>query len=140
MCLINEILFTVKNYFVKTLKTVISSVMSRFYTDEEISEAKLIIVEFAEKVVPKIDELKNLKNRTGVGKRKRECEDLIMVYTLLDAQKADLPNCVASNALRLPAFKTEDVDACHIAVSMKILSDQVSELKNAFNEVNAKVS
>ena len=63
-----------------------------------------------------------------------------MVYTLLDAQKADLPNFVASNALRLPAFKIEDADACHLAVSMKTLSDQVSDLKSAFNEVNAKVS
>ena len=81
MCLINEVLFTVKNYFGKTPKTVITSVLSGFYTDEEISEAKLIIVEFSEKVIPKIDELKNLKNRTGVGKRKRECQDLVMVYT-----------------------------------------------------------
>ena len=56
---------------------------------------------------------KNLKNRIGVGKRKRhECEDLIMVYTLLDAQKADFPNFVTSNALRLSAFKIEYVDAC----------------------------
>ena len=59
-------------------------------------------MEFAEKVVSKIDELNNLKNRTGVGKCKRECEDLVIVYTLTDAQKGDLPN--ASNALRLPAF------------------------------------
>ena len=85
MCLINEVLFTVKNYFGKTPTTVITSVLSGLYTDEEISEAKLIIVELAEKEVPKIDELKNLKNRTGVGKRKRECENLIMVYTFLDA-------------------------------------------------------
>ena len=92
MCLINKVLFIVKNYFGKTPKTVITSVLSGFYTNEEISEAKLIIVALAEKEVPKIDELKNLKNRTGVGKR--ECEDLIMVYTLLDAQKADLPNFV----------------------------------------------
>ena len=83
MCLINEVLFTVKNYFGKTPKTVITSVLSGFYT--AISEAKLIIVELAEKEVPKIDELKNFKNRTSVGKRKRECEDLIMDYTLLDA-------------------------------------------------------
>ena len=57
MCLINEVLFTMKNYFGKTSKTVITSVLSGFYTDEEISEAKLILEEFAEKVVPKIDEL-----------------------------------------------------------------------------------
>ena len=62
MCLINEVLFTVKNYFGKTSKTVITSDLSGFYTAEEISEAKLIIVELVEKEVPKIDELKNLKN------------------------------------------------------------------------------
>ena len=51
-----------------------------------------------------------------------------------------MPNLVASNALRLPAFKIEDVDACQLAVSMKTLSDQVNYLKNAFNDVNAKVN
>ena len=62
MCLINEVLFTVKNYFGKISKTVITSVLSGFYTDEEISEVKLIIVEFAKNVVTKMNELKNLKN------------------------------------------------------------------------------
>ena len=38
------------------------------------------------------------------------------------------------------AIAIEDVDACHLAVSMKTLSDQVNDLKNAFNEVNANVS
>ena len=63
-----------------------------------------------------------------------------MVYTFLDAQKADLPNFVASNALRLSAFKIQDVDACQLAVNMKTLSDQVNDLKNVFNDVNATVS
>ena len=140
MCLVNEVLFTVKNYFGMTPKTVITSVLSGFYTDEEISEVELIIEEFAEKVVPKIDELKNLKYRTSVGKRKCECEDLVVVYTLLDAQKADLPNFVISNALRLPVFKIEDVDAYQLAVKTKTLSNKVNDLKNASNKVNAKVS
>ena len=63
-------------------------------------------------MVPEIDELKNSTIRTGVGKRERKYEDLVMVYTLPDAQKVDLSNFVASNVLRLPAFKIEDVDVC----------------------------
>ena len=115
MCLVNEVLFTITNYFGKTSKTLITSVLSGFYMDEDISEAKLIIVEFVEKVVPKIDELKKLKNRTGVEKCNRECDDLVMVYTLMDAQ-ADFPNFVTSNTLHHPAFKI-DVDACQLAVT-----------------------
>ena len=34
----------------------------------------------------------------------------------------------------------EDVDACQLAVNKKTLSDQVNDLKNAFNDANAKVS
>ena len=44
-------------------------------------------MEFAEKVIPNINELKDLKKRTGVGKCKHECEDLVMVYTVMDAEK-----------------------------------------------------
>ena len=72
--LLNQPIWSITAYIAVT-----TSVLSGFYTDEEISEAKLIIVKFAE-VVPKIDELKSLKNRTGVRKRKREWEDLVMVY------------------------------------------------------------
>ena len=81
MCLVNEVLFTVKHYFVKTPKAVIANVISGYYTDDEVSEAKAILMSYAERVDSKFDELKNIKNRTGTGKRKRECEDLLLSFT-----------------------------------------------------------
>ena len=94
---------------------------------------------YAKKVDPKFDELKNIKNRTGVGKRKRECEDLLLTYTLMDARKMEILNFVASNALRLPRFKIEDVGALQIAVNINDLTAQVNELKSSLNEMNVKV-
>ena len=72
-----------------------------------------------EKVVPKIYGVENLKNRTGAEKRKCAKENLVMVCTLLDEKKADLLNFFASNALRLPAFNIEDVDACQLSSTQK---------------------
>ena len=108
------------NYFGKSLKTVITSLLSGFYTDEE----KLIKVMFAEKVVLKIYELKKPEEQNWRWEWQTQVWGLSIVYTLLDVQKADFPNFVASNAIRIPAFKIQDVDACLFAVNIKTLLDQ----------------
>jgi hypothetical protein len=125
---VNEVLFMVRNYFGRSPRTTICNILSGFYTNDEIADAKLILLTFAEKIEPKIDELRNIKTRTGQGKRKREVEDVIQIYTLLDVRKAILPTFVASNAQRIPTFKPEDVDACSIASNISQLQTQVNDI------------
>jgi hypothetical protein len=125
---VNEVLFVVRNNFGRSLRTTICNIMSGFYTDDEIADEKLILLSFAEKIEPKIDELRNIKMRTGQGKRKREVEDVIQNYTLLDVRKAILPTFVASNALHILTFKPEDVGACAIASNISQLQTQVNDI------------
>lgn len=126
---INETLFVVRNYFGRTPRATISSVLSGFYTDDEISEAKTIILSFAELTEPKIDDLKSIKSRSGGSKRKREAEDIIQIYSLLDAKKVCLPMYVASNVLRIPSFRPEDADVCAMAANINSLTTQITDIR-----------
>jgi pyruvate/oxaloacetate carboxyltransferase len=126
--IVSEVLFVVRNYFGRTPRTTNSSVLSGFYTDEEISEAKTVVLSFAEVIDPKMDDLKNIRPRTGGTKRKREAEDILQIYSLLDAQKVSLPMYVAFNVLRIPSFRPEDVDVCAMATSINNLSTQEKDI------------
>jgi hypothetical protein len=126
---INEVLFVVRNYYGRTPRSTISSVLSGFYTDDEISEAKTILLSFAELIDPKIDDLKNIKPRCGGTKRKREAEDIIQIYSLLDAKKVSLPMYVAFNVLRIPSFRPEDVDVCAMASNINNLTTQITDIR-----------
>jgi hypothetical protein len=137
---INEALFTVRNYFGKTPRTTVSSVLSGFYTDDEISEAKTVLLSFAEAIEPKIEDLKLIKPRNGGTKRKREAEDIIQIYSLLDAKKISLPMYVAYNDLRIPTFRPEDVDVCTIASNFNTLSAEVKGLTNNVGDLQKQVA
>ena len=86
LCVINEVLFTVKNYFGRSARATISSIMAGFFTDDEILEARGVILSYTEKLEPKSDELKAIKNHTGSGKKKREMDDILTIYSVLDAR------------------------------------------------------
>ena len=43
---------------------------------------------------------------------------------------------VASNALRVPTFKPDDVDVCQIAVSMQDLKAQMNDIKKSLQAIN----
>jgi hypothetical protein len=106
---INEALFVVRNYFEKTPWTTICSVLSSFYTDEEISEVKVTLMSVTETVDQRIDDLKSITPRTGGLKRKRVAQDMVQVFTLLDVRKVNLPTYVVFNVLCIPSFRPEDV-------------------------------
>ena len=133
---INEVLFTVKNYFGHSPRVIILSIMTGFFTDDEILEARDVILSYAEKLEPKSDELKAIKNRTGSGKKKRETSDILTIYSVLDARKAVMLMFVVSNALRVPTFKPDDLDVCPIAASMQDLKAQMNDVKKSLQAVN----
>ena len=81
-------------------------------------EACGVILSYAEKLEPTSDELKAIKNRTGSDKKKRETNDILTIYSVRDARKAVMLMFVASNVLRVPTFKLDNVDMCQIVASM----------------------
>ena len=43
---------------------------------------------------------------------------------------------VASNALRVPTFKPDDVDVCQVVESMQDVNAQMNDVKKSLQEVN----
>ena len=77
--IVNELLCSMKCYFGKYPKTELINVFSDFYSDSEISDAKSMIFDVADKIVPKIEELNNIKPRVGDGKARRSVEDIVNI-------------------------------------------------------------
>jgi hypothetical protein len=107
--IINELLCALKCYFGKYPKMELLTVFAEFYSDCEISDAKTIIVEFAEKITPRIEELGSVKPRVGDGKTRRSMEDVLNVYGLLDQKKIKLPSILAADCCRIPSLKDLDI-------------------------------
>jgi len=126
---VNELLCTLKSQFGKYPRDNIIATFTEFYIEKEIIDAKKMILEMADKCIPKLDDLKKIKARVGDGKLKRDIEDVLNVYTLLDAKKASLPPIFASDASRIPSFM--DFEMSKMADSIK---DTVLDVNKAVSE------
>jgi len=132
---VNETLCVLRNNFSKMPKSTLVSTLSEFYTEEEISEAKRIAMEFADELSPKADELKKIKARVGDGKLRRDVEDIIQIYAILDARQAKLPRFFAADTSRIPTFR--DVEICTVTASISDLSIKMEETNSTINKVSA---
>jgi outer membrane murein-binding lipoprotein Lpp len=133
--IVNEVVCVLSNNFGKTPRANIALVFGDFYTSEEICEAKKILLSIAEKLDPKpADELKKIKAaRSGEGKLKREIEDVLQLYTLIDLRKPSLPLFLAADTSRIASFRSNEIQINAIATNINDLKTQVSELSAAVN-------
>ena len=65
----NELLCVLVNNFGSLPRATLVHVLSEFYTDDEIGEAKKVLLEQADGMSSRSDELKKVKPRQGDGKR-----------------------------------------------------------------------
>jgi hypothetical protein len=56
-CIVNEVLCALRNKFRKVPRAMIASIFSEFYTEDEIAEAKKTLLQVADTMTPKPDEL-----------------------------------------------------------------------------------
>jgi hypothetical protein len=107
--IVNELLCTLKCNFGKYPRADIMTTFMDFYNDVEIEEAKAILVTYADKCNPKLDELKTIKPRIGEGKMRRNVEDIITLYTVFDGRKEKFPPIYAADTGRVPSIKDYDM-------------------------------
>src|ERR1051325_11265314 len=88
---VNELLCVLCNNFGKVPRSTITSVFIEFYGENELAASKKTLMDVAEQIMPKIDELKKIKGRFGDGKGHRDLEDILTIYTTLDTKEATLP-------------------------------------------------
>ena len=102
----------------------IVSVIVDFYNENEISEAKEILLGIADQINPKPEVLKKITKRVGEGKLRRDVEDLLAIYSVLEARKEKIPLFVASDTSRVPASGVFDI------------VDQINNLKTALETLS----
>ena len=83
-------------------------------------------MEISDDLTPKPDELNKIKTRVGDGKLRRDTEDVLLIYSLLDTLKVQMPKFFTADSSRIPTFK--DIELCKIVASITQLSSKVADL------------
>ena len=125
--IVNEVVCVLTNNFAKIPKSDIVSVFSEFYTEDEITEAKKVLMDLADKLVtPKAEELKKIKPRIGDGKLRRDVDDILTTFSILDNRKAVLPRILAADTSRIPTFR--EIDIFKISANVTALETKMIDL------------
>ena len=96
------------------------------------------MLNLANDVTPKPNELKNIKSRVGDGKVRRELEDIINVYAVLDANKVQLPRFLAADSDRVPTFK--DIDVCKFSATLMDIVDKIDVLSCSMKKITDRTT
>jgi hypothetical protein len=123
---ISEPLCVLNSNFGKLPKANIISIFAEFYAEDEIVDAKKALLEIADNLSPKSDEIKKIKMRVGDGKLRRDIEDLFLVFTVLDNRKHPMPRFLAADSNRIPTVK--EMDFCKVTASITDLSQRITEI------------
>ena len=103
----------------------IKSIMTGFYSVEDISRAKELLFTSAENL--NIDGLPRRKAE-GVERTRQEVDDILGLMEVLDEkeQLCLLPKFVALDPARLPPFKTDALEMCMLTLRVVALEEQLS--------------
>jgi hypothetical protein len=112
---VNELLCVLKNKHALVPRANIVTIFTEFYTEKEITEAKQLLSDIAEKVNLKIDDSKKNKSRVGEVKVRRDVDDICSMYAGLESKDA-LPRIFASNTSRIPSFDATNLTELKLAV------------------------
>ena len=108
---VNEVLCYIQNNVDKFARTLLSSAVNGFYTDEEVLAAKQCMYMYSCLEKLDVDGLPRfIKRNPGDGKRKLECEDILNLFMLADGRQTALPICVAAKLDIVPTVSPGDVD------------------------------
>jgi hypothetical protein len=137
---VSEALWFLQAQFSKLSKSEISSLMSAFYTYEEVAAAKCLLFDFAK--TTKADYVPVFTERKGANKTRATVDDLLGLYTLLDIHKVELPCYVVVDIRRVPAMDSKvDVDVSVVATLTALVNDlrqQVSALSDKVDELTSR--
>ena len=124
---VNELLCTLQCNYDNSMKENLISLFGDFYTEEEISNAKTMIIEIAEKQPNRIEEIKKIKNRTGAGasRARRELDDIFTIFEAIINKKLTISNIYAKDTNRIPSMKYLDLTK---------LASNIDEIRNKFNK------
>jgi hypothetical protein len=122
---VSEVLWFINVQFLKSTKSDISAVLNSFYSSEEIVTAKKSLFDFA--ATMDVDYLPAYVERKGVNKQRANVDDILALYTLLDAHKVELP-CYAP-------VESKGLDSPFVAVLTGIVNDLRQQVATLVDKV-----
>jgi hypothetical protein len=131
----SELLCFLKSHFGNTPLSGILSVISSYYTEDEICKAKLQIHELCCKNLDESD-VPRLVNRKGDNKRKMDSEDIGKFFVILDEHKIVLPQFAAINLRRVPQIDPSNIDLCFLLESVEDLRKSVAGLLDVRKDID----
>src|SRR5687768_11086900 len=112
----------------------LNSIFTDFYTKEEITSAKKLILDIAEKIPARAEDANKIKTGVGDGKSRRHFDDILNLYTIMDGKKDTMPVFLAKDTARISSMKD---------VELSKITSQIADLKDKFNvklELNKSIN
>src|ERR1051325_10233774 len=138
----SELLCHLQNNASSIVRSILSTSVIGFYSNEEISDAKTLLFAEADKVKLSgaVVDIPRFINRRNVdGKKKADTEDILDLWERLDVAKAKLPTFCAVKLSRLPPLSFVEADVCSLAALVLDVRNQMGEMQVKFSELASKV-
>ena len=132
-------------------KANLRTVLCGFHSTDEISEAKNVLFNVAENLKSNgsitIDLPRNkVRHAAGDGRRRLHSDDILELWTVVDATKAPLPTFAAVVWKRLPPTSLTDTDLCALTALTSLtdtdlcaLTVSMMEMKNRLEELTTQL-
>ena len=130
--IISEILCFVNGKFGMIPKLNLQTIFENFYELDAICIAKKLLHDVVTAV---IDDPSHLIVRQRDKKKKRESEDLINLYEIIDKEMYEIPTYVAADVNNIPNVSAENADKCVIMAKMMNMQKSICLMRNQLNEV-----
>lgn len=137
----SEVLCYVQNHFSSSSKENLITLLTGFYSEEEVGAAKQLLFSLVDDLPVKPDGLpRHIKRQANESKKQQDCDDLLKLFRVLDQSKVELPQFVACNLLRLPKVRPGEVDMYTMAVTITNLSQQIQTMTSRLTALESKQS
>jgi hypothetical protein len=136
---VNELLCYLTAHHGKATSKQLKTVLSNFYNEDEIQQAKEQLMKDVETVSPNL--LHRIPKRKGENRSKMNVDDILDIYAVVDENVLvlQLPKYAAVDLFRLPDVKLEDIDIYNMAIKLEKLENKVHGLEGIINSRTIEV-
>ena len=131
---VSELLCFIRNNFDKLTVSQLKPVLCSFYKDDDICEAKDILLKDIQSVVSS-DTLPRMPNRQGPSKCKQTVDDVLKLFTIADEHKLWdlLPRYVADDLSKIPFLNADSVSTINLSKRLEAMEQRMILLEQTMS-------
>jgi len=125
----------ISNNFAKLTAADLKPTLVNFYHKEELCYAKETLLKAVSKAMDECgrgSDLRRMPKRTGDNKIKNTVDDLLKLFTIIDAQNLSTRKCVAADLSRVPFLNADSINMVSMARKMESLESRMAKMEEAF--------